>query len=232
MIKNAFVTIVVAAAVAILAPRDLREAAFLTVRAGISLIQLGLALYPPGHDAGPVVPNDEDDRGPGTQHAALAAFATSLFRRVMPTPAEYYPNTPMPQGRGCWVTHCKPLFDGYRHGRRCYWRCPRRPPPSYQYRVPGQPQRYYSEPIAPRVSASINDIPTLLLGMLALIACVMVAAVLSHFSTVNAARETDEALNDAAAAAAAKSKLDEATREAEALIKRQAKHAFRRGRHS
>jgi len=75
MIKNAIITVIVATTVAIVAPRDLRDAATLTVRAGIGLIQLGLALYPQGYDAGPAPPDDEDDRGPAIQDAGLPVSA-------------------------------------------------------------------------------------------------------------------------------------------------------------
>ncbi len=61
MIRNAVVTVIVASAVAIFAPRDLRQAAVLSVRAGVALIKLGLTLYPPRYDAGAVEDNDGSD---------------------------------------------------------------------------------------------------------------------------------------------------------------------------
>jgi hypothetical protein len=50
-IKNTVITLLIAIAVAIFVPRDLREAATLIVRTGIGLIQFGLALEPNGYDA-------------------------------------------------------------------------------------------------------------------------------------------------------------------------------------
>lgn len=58
--------------------------------------------------------------------AALATvIAAAAFSAVLPARAEYFADTPMPEGRGCWVTDTEPIFDGYRHGTRVYWRCPR-----------------------------------------------------------------------------------------------------------
>lgn len=57
--------------------------------------------------------------------AALSTFiAAAAVAAVLPARAEYFSDTPMPEGRGCWITDTEPIFDGYRHGRRVYWRCP------------------------------------------------------------------------------------------------------------
>lgn len=69
--RNAVISFLIAAAVTLVLPRDLREAAVLAVRAGIGLIQFGFALDPDGYDAGWAQPSHEWD--PGTQDAGLRA---------------------------------------------------------------------------------------------------------------------------------------------------------------
>jgi hypothetical protein len=68
--KNAALMFVIAGVMAIVTPRDMREAAALSMRAGVALINLAVALYPNWYDANR---DDDDDRdnkashvGPGT----------------------------------------------------------------------------------------------------------------------------------------------------------------------
>lgn len=180
------------------------------------------------------------------------------FLFALPASAQLFRGTPMPEGRGCEVTHCQRMWDHelQRPFRRCFWRCPRprrappvpqeqehyyrvprdppSPPPVPEY-VPPPPPRY--EPPAPRQyeaqapHINLPEIPVeVVFGILGLVALAILGTAADHFNRIRLARETDEALNEAAAAAAAKAKLEEATREAEAVIKRQATNAFRRGR--
>ncbi len=162
--------------------------------------------------------------------------------------AEYFPDTAMPQGRGCRVTHCVPIDDGYRRGRRCFWRCPRTrsvppprhyappPPPSVpdpprRYRPPAQdPPRY--QVAAPTSAEFPEGVGTALIVLGSLIALALAAAVARHFEALSQARHTDRAFSEAAAAAAVEARLQQAMREAENVIKRQSASAFRRGRHS
>lgn len=56
--------------------------------------------------------------------ALLAVITAATLSAVLPARAEYFADTPMPEGRGCWITDTEPIFDGYRHGTRVHWRCP------------------------------------------------------------------------------------------------------------
>lgn len=72
----------------------------------------------------------------------LALFATLDMSLTGVANADYFPDTPKPDRPGCVVTHCQPIFDGWRHGRRCHWRCPRQAPRRYQ----AEPPRYAAPP--------------------------------------------------------------------------------------
>ena len=69
--KHLIVTVVVASATAILAPRDLRDASDLLLKAGAMVIRLGLSLHDwqssPGYDA------DYADDAPEQEHAGFRA---------------------------------------------------------------------------------------------------------------------------------------------------------------
>ncbi len=108
--------------------------------------------------------------------ALLTVIAATAVSAVLPARAEYFAGTPMPEGRGCWITDTEPIFDGYRHGTRVYWRCPRFSEPEEEEECcdsaePEEPQVYdadtsepeqqpepepeytYSPPVTPAASA-------------------------------------------------------------------------------
>ena len=239
MLKNTILTIIIAATVASVAPRDRSEVAVLAMRVGALLMLLGLSLDPPGYDAGPL----EDD-APDFQleHAKSSAFHSGGLL----TSAEYFPNAPMPDRPGCEVLRCVPLFDGRRHGKRCYWRCPRprRAPPVPEfipdspvpapphYAAPAQPPEPYwppsrppvaepEEPIASRAASTDSDpMPPVLLAVVAALLVGVLLAAIQHFESISYARSTEDAIDGAHEAEAARAKLDAAAREADQIIER------------
>jgi hypothetical protein len=224
--KHTLITIVVTAVVAVGAPRNLEDVASLSLRAGLALIKLAIALYPqpPGYDAG-----EEPDDQVEQQDADLAAGGPLLQL------TDYFPNTPMPDRPGCETLGCEPIPGG----KRCHWRCPHeRPAPQpetpFYDSAPPDPQEYvplpHDEASRPRSAQPGPDVPIelVLLGLLGIAAIVLIA-VFSN-SKDDALREADEAMAEAAEAADAQAKLEAAARAADEIIKRQAARAFARGR--
>lgn len=72
MFKHILITIVIATAVTVSVPRDVRAVARLIIHAAGALIQLAVRLDPPGYDAGEAKPDDEDAASPN-QDAGLRA---------------------------------------------------------------------------------------------------------------------------------------------------------------
>lgn len=251
MLKNTILTIIIAATVAGVAPRDRSEVAVLAVRLGALLMLLGLSLDPPGYDAGPL--EDEDAPEFELEHAKSAA---SLLSGLL-TSTEYFPDTPMPDRPGCEVIRCVPLFDGRRHGKRCYWRCrrPRRAPPVPEfipdapapappshYAAPVRPPEPYRTPSRPHVSepeepiasrAAPVDSDAMSPVLLAIVAALLVGvllAIIQHFESISYARSTEDAIDAAQEAEAARAKLDAAAREADQIIERYRTAMRRKGR--
>ncbi|MFN0217367.1 MAG: hypothetical protein ACKVP4_00990 [Hyphomicrobium sp.] len=79
--KNALITIIIATMVAVLAPRDMSEAARLMIRAGIVLIQIAVRLDPPGYGAGEAETEPDGDHDP-QQDAGLRAVAGCALVRA------------------------------------------------------------------------------------------------------------------------------------------------------
>lgn len=79
MIKNALITLVIATAVTLFAPRDLDTVATLAMRAGIELIKLGLALERRGYDAGLGYWHDDSDPQQPLQDADFKASTTRIM---------------------------------------------------------------------------------------------------------------------------------------------------------
>jgi hypothetical protein len=215
--KQLLLTIVIASAAAIFAPRDLQEASTLVTRAGLALINLGVTLYPHEYDAGglPDDPVQNQDAG----HRAGARLYPAQFRREWGVP--FRP--------GCERLGCQRMWDDDRQRpfRRCRWRCPReRPAPEPEY-VPTP--RYPP----PHLQEAAGDVPPelLLIGLIG-VAVIALVVVFSGSQDPDPLREADEAMAEAAEAAEAQAKLDAAARAADAVIKRQAARAFARGRHS
>ncbi|MGH7635994.1 MAG: hypothetical protein ACRENC_19880 [Gemmatimonadaceae bacterium] len=142
-----------------------------------------------------------------------------------PSLVEFYPNTPMPNRPGCVTTHCEIHQFGSMWRRRCYWHCPDIP---RSYDQP--PPRYYRyDPPTPRYASSHDQDPT---GLIVLL--IMIAIPLAIFGTLSqrAANARDDGIEDALEeAAAAKDELDRVAAEAEEMIRRHTKQAFKRGRH-
>lgn len=188
-----------------------------------------------------------------SEFRVLSTVLCAILFSLQPATARVFMRgTPMPDRPGCHETHCMQLWDEELQipFRRCYWRCPRpRPapaprewvqprvhpavpdPPRYRYRPPVQETPQYR---APAPSVSFPEVPgELLIGFFLLIALIVVIEVVfRHFRALSLTRNTDRAFSDAAALAAAKARLAQATRDADELIQRQAASAFRRGRHS
>ena len=235
--KNVVLMIVIAATTAIAVPRNLQDVGDAFLHAGAAFIRVGLALYRHGYDAGKKEHDEfvpDDDAPP-----------------VITT--EYFPHTAKPNRPECFYTHCEPLFDGRRHGKRCYWRCPRERPPKWHFTEPDPPLDFKDpDPprappprrrITPQYEASMPTVrqapildPNLFLVGLGIAGILGLAWLIDRLQTIanlrSAERATQVALYDAQEAADAQTKLSAAARHADEIIKRQAASAFRRGRHS
>lgn len=161
----------------------------------------------------------------------VVSFASLTL--ATPSIAGYYPDTPMPDRHGCEITHCEPIFDGYRYGQRCHWRCPRTPPqrPARPRRFLAPPHRhpnagpqYYQKQYryeAPQNFSSATPGDSLIpLAILGLIAFGILAAISRHFDSIAAARATDEEFDFADEAATVRERLDAAAREADEIMAR------------
>lgn len=238
--KNAVITVIVAGTVAFFGPRDLRDVATFTIRAGIALVQLGLALYPSGYDAGPITDDEAED---DPRQDAYFKAAVLL--------AEYYPDTPMPNRPGCVTTHCEDQWFGNLRRRRCFWRCrrPRSPapdPPSFHVSPPlrryvppakpsAPPPRFQAPEVhEPVIEASLSNdsdsVEPIILIVLIAIAAAVVLAIIGHFENISYARSTEDVIDSAAEAEAARANLDAAAREADEIIERYRAAVRQKGR--
>lgn len=80
MFKHILITIVIATAVTVSVPRDVRAVARLIIHAAGALIQLAVRLDPPGYDAGEAEP-DGDQHEP-LQDAGLPVGAGCVLART------------------------------------------------------------------------------------------------------------------------------------------------------
>ena len=171
--------------------------------------------------------------------ATIHIIALTLFTGCLLTPpatAEFFRGTPMPNRPGCQETHCERLWDDelQRPFRRCFWRCPRPPPPPREY-VPEPPQRYEAPPPhrqyqASSPSFSLPGIPLeAVLGIFAVIGLAILAAAIDHLNRITIARKTTGALDGAAAAQAALRNVEDAMAEADKIINAYRAESYRKG---
>lgn len=79
------------------------------------------------------------------------ALVVSSCAGALPAMGQYYPDTPMPNRPGCEILRCVPIEDGYRRGKRCFWRCRRQERSLTPPRKHRNPQHnYFEEPKQPR----------------------------------------------------------------------------------
>lgn len=166
---------------------------------------------------------------------ALAFFTGCLL--TSPATAEFFRGRPMPEGRGCWQTHCERLWDHdlERPFRRCHWRCPRPTAPPRREYIPEPPQRYEAPPPrrqyqASSPSSALPDIPPdVAFGIFGVVGLVIVAAVLDHLNRINLARKTAAAFDGAAAAKSARRNVEDAMAEADKIINAYRAESYRKG---
>lgn len=239
MKRHIAITILIAVVAAIFVPRDLREASHLLAKVAVTIANLSVELLKhDGYDPGFV--ESGEDEAP-QQDAGLRAG--SSLRHIE---LRHFPNTPMPEGRGCQVTRCEDLWDDdlNRPFRRCHWRCPRPEPPEQEF-VPTPPSQREAEPEyipqgpsfeVPVLKAETakNSADTLFAILFGVFVVVIVATIArgTGGSTQKFDRAMNAALNEATEAVAARAKLEQAVEEAEYLIQRQVKGAYERGRRS
>ena len=221
MKKHIVVTLFIAIFAAIAVPRDVQEARDLLLKTAAVLINAAAALHQHALDPYDAGAAEADGQSP-LQDAGLRAG-------VLLHAAEWrhFRGRQMPKGRGCRVSHCENRWDDDldRPFRRCYWRCPR-PAPLAPQQDQSTPPVYRAEPQEPRQygahapQLNLPHIPAEVVFVISgLIALLILGAAAQHFGRIRLTRETDEALREAAAAAAAKVKLDAAVAEADAIIR-------------
>lgn len=167
-----------------------------------------------------------------SQCAPYAVVSFASLALAAPSSAGYYPDTPMPDRHGCEITHCEPIFDGYRYGQRCHWRCLRTPPPRHARPRPLAPphrhpnagpqyyQKHYRYEVPQNFSSATPGDSLIPLAMFGLIAFGILAAISRHFDSIAAARATDEEFDFADEAATVRERLDAAAREADEIMAR------------
>lgn len=134
---------------------------------------------------------------------------------------DYYPDTLVADRPGCEVIGCEPLFDGYRHGQRCHWRCRRPRPASPQYDAPAHVPVPHYENSAPRLRyvATGPDIdPIFGWGVLVFLLLCILQYVERHQQRLAFARETADVIEKQASYDAVAAKLHEAADAADDII--------------
>lgn len=134
----------------------------------------------------------------------LVAISTAAATRS--ANAQTYPR----YQAGCYYTSCQ--WDQYGY-RRCYWTCP--------------DDDYYDSQSAP---SSVDPAPLFIIILVALAVLIAIALCIQNSAAADAHRAADEALSEAEEAAMAQAKLDQAIRDVDDVIRRQASRAYARGR--
>ncbi len=189
----------------------------------------------------------------------IISMVAAMILNALPAQAEYFPDTPMPEGRGCWVIDTEPIFDGYRHGTRVYWRCPRIPEPEEECcdsAEPEDPQLYdadtseptpepepepeytYSPPARPVTSPSQwrpppSQVPSLApeLVLIGLGAIGALAALMLIISRMGTRHPTGDIEAHTQSATDLRRRLERAAQDADRFIESYRRETFERGRY-